>query len=1363
MHKHFLTLFALAALALPAGAQTDPLPYRDSLKTQLAEGFTLQVPAGDTLPVWETRPYGYYADGAFSVEFASLSATPAATLNLFATNTDGRGTQLSLPLAPEAATYRLAATTTHAYLYRGDSLLQSLPLQLLAAPAAPGIWSQRDLEGSGIYDERNLVENPGFETEGVVLVDDGDTYKFWPAGWDLLNANPIEEQAMGVRCNRGDTLYANGREGNSALMFRQDGAGGFSASSGSAVYSALRQPLEGGRRYQVEFQALSHTNDLGKTYSVVVGTEPGQWDLLQEQWTAPSVRQTLATYSFDFTVPDSLAGEAYIGFLCTGGSGIVHLDRVCLVEMEGDYNTLTLQAIAPGESEAAVAGGAVSFDTEAFSPLRRATNQLYDGGEYRIYHTAYARLLGQKDDASTPGISAEGTNDSLTYVFVAEATSDGYYRLRQKSSGAYLASSGTYSTTFTGSPDDVGNRALWTIGEGYDGWLCNRNNGLYLGCDEGNDESTYISVFTDKSLGTYSTWQLTEAEFPLDEARDALYRLGLAELIEEATSLLDDPAYPDDELKDALQAAVAEAQAAYDTATLDDEAVLSSALETLQTAIDEFRSANEEELSFTSMAFPTGETFTLALNEVQLTSDDAAAGMVVRNALGRETRFTFTAKALLVDGDSAATFDNLTQDFYGDAWRFVFTSEDVTVYAGEQLVASVALELSGTSSSSSSGEAGWTLVGKDYYAAVMPEIVSSTEAVAPGGVIYNKYGRAERYVYFARGQNATLDTPVDLHIEREDSPIESGSFNITDGDAWIIFDNTLPSEVISSTLGFITIDGEQAVKNENCRVAIYLNGGVLIPHGDSYEPFEAYTGQLYGGDAMTYGLGKHNLESDANSCRSFILRRGYMACLASDADGAGYSRVFVADHEDLLFPELPAALDGRISSIHIRKWNYVSKKGWCSTNSNSSIAEECLKMRATWFYTWSADRSTTEDTEYIPIKQHRYWPSWSQINALEESTHVLGINEPEHSEQHTSDKCTCGGTTGAWTACTLTPDFQESGMRIGSPSPTDMSWLYQYIGHVDDMAYRCDFVAIHAYWGTNEMANASAWYQQLKTIYETTKRPIWITEWNNGASWTTESWPDGYSAKLEQQRAAIVSILEVLDTCRYVERYSIYNWDSYYRAVINTDDGWVTPAGQVYRDNKSTFAYNADVQYIPHWWTPSVKDVELGLEADETEQTLTFTFTNPNVDLTDSLVLQYKPEDNPDEWQTLYTELDRSRYDSESFSVTLPFSEAGSGQTTYRLKVETQGETRYSSEVEYSLPLQYTDGISAITAAGLSIEEGRIVLPEGSRYSCRILTPAGIVVEQHLQAEGYISTSHLATGVYLLHIDGIGTLRFVQP
>ncbi|MCR4995454.1 MAG: glycoside hydrolase family protein [Bacteroidales bacterium] len=527
--------------------------------------------------------------------------------------------------------------------------------------------------------------------------------------------------------------------------------------------------------------------------------------------------------------------------------------------------------------------------------------------------------------------------------------------------------------------------------------------------------------------------------------------------------------------------------------------------------------------------------------------------------------------------------------------------------------------------------------------------------------------------------NATIEREdtVDIHIKALNNAIvgTSSRVNLKSLGTWLIFDNIMPSDVISKYLRYVRIKGATATNGTNCRVAIYLNGAAVIPlrAGSTLQPMTIYSEPNLEGTRYNVADGNHTTMSTRNNTtRSFILRRGYMATVASDREGKGYSRVYVADHADLVVNTLPTALDRRISSIHIRPWQYVSKKGWCSTTGQSANQTECKKVRATWFYTWSADRKSTENLEYIPIRQHIWWPSMSTINGYE-STAALSMNEPEHSEQH--DNCDCGGAISAWTACTKTPDFLPSGARIGSPSPTDASWLTEYIGHVDDMAYRCDFVAFHSYWGPNEANGASAWYSRLKSIYDNTKRPIWITEWNYGASWTA----DISSNQYEEVRRNIQSIVEMLDTCSFVERYSIYNWDTWYRAMISWDDGWVTPAGQVYRDTRSTFAYNAKMQKVPNWWAPSAKDPSFDMILSDDKSKVSFTITNPNADLTESLVVQRLNDCG--EWENVAEITDRWRFDSQTLNISnISTNGMNASGDSFRVVVTTTtGSTRYSS------------------------------------------------------------------------------------
>lgn len=558
--------------------------------------------------------------------------------------------------------------------------------------------------------------------------------------------------------------------------------------------------------------------------------------------------------------------------------------------------------------------------------------------------------------------------------------------------------------------------------------------------------------------------------------------------------------------------------------------------------------------------------------------------------------------------------------------------------------------------------------------------------------------------YYQVNTATTIDEKMDVHLISGSRPL-SANINMKN-DSWLIFENVRPSEVISKYLKYVKKNGATATNGTNVRVAIYLDGTAVIPFSATANAFKGYTEENFGGSVVNLKCKNNsNLGKNSNTIRSFKLMRGYMAVLSSGTNGDGYSRVYVADHSDLEVPVLPDGLNQRVSSVHIKRWEYVSKKGWCSTQGNDGIAGGMSKMHATWFYTWSADRSSTSDAEYVPIKQHIYWPSWTNICDLTESTHVLSYNEPEHSEQH--NNCDCGGTISAWTATTKVPDFYQTGMRIGSPAPTDLSWLTTFAGHVDDMAYRCDFVALHAYWGPNEADGVSAWYNKLKSVYDSTHRPIWITEWAYGASWTTESWPSNYNDQLEKNRAAIMDIVDMLERTPFIERYSYYQWDTNSRRFIN-DDGWVTPAGEVYAKTKSTFAYNASYQRVPNYWKPGNRTPELTYTFSEDESTITFTMTNPYGDVSDQFILQRRNGDG--EWEDLYSIADRSQLDKESFTFDMPVENIDRYNDVFRIFNTTIfGVTSKSSELSlYSFIVNpdCNEGTSGWTVSTLGTNTG---------------------------------------------------------
>ena len=164
-----------------------------------------------------------------------------------------------------------------------------------------------------------------------------------------------------------------------------------------------------------------------------------------------------------------------------------------------------------------------------------------------------------------------------------------------------------------------------------------------------------------------------------------------------------------------------------------------------------------------------------------------------------------------------------------------------------------------------------------------------------------------------------------------------------------------------------------------------------------------------------------------------------------------------------------------------------------------------------------------------------------------------------------------------------------------------------------------------------------------------------MTEWNNGASWTTEGWPSSYSDKLAKQKNAIKYILSVLDNASFIERYSLYNWDSYYRAAISWDSDknswWVTPCGEVYRDTHPTHAYNEKMQKVPIGWFPGInKENKFSFTFVESTQNILMSITNKNGDFTGQEIIEYKDADG--KWKTFYDNSSkRSKFESSKLRM----------------------------------------------------------------------------------------------------------------
>lgn len=401
------------------------------------------------------------------------------------------------------------------------------------------------------------------------------------------------------------------------------------------------------------------------------------------------------------------------------------------------------------------------------------------------------------------------------------------------------------------------------------------------------------------------------------------------------------------------------------------------------------------------------------------------------------------------------------------------------------------------------------------------------------------------------------------HVRVTADQFAEGAFNFDSPDAWLFISGMRPSEVIASHLKRMWVAYEPAFPDANLRITAYGDGTLVIPHGPAHPALTVHEAPSFGGASMALrchtAYDPKTLTGVKGGIRSFRLKRGYMATLASKADGTGVSRNYVAQDQDIEVRSLPAGLAGEVRFIRVFPWRWTSKKGIAGNIGG--------KLDVSWWYDWNIGGRSTPDAEYVPIRQNRWWPGLNQDWKQKGSLHLLGHNEPDRPDQANMK---VDEAIAAW------PELMKTGLRLGSPAVSDggLNWLYEFMEKADAAKLRVDFVAVHYYRAVNNPGDARGAAAQMKdfleAIHKRTKRPIWITEWNNGANWTKAPDPDA-----KQQRKAIEAMTEMLDKADFVERYAPYNWVEPCRE-LQRKDGSLTPAGEVYRDTKSPVAYRQE-------------------------------------------------------------------------------------------------------------------------------------------------------------------------------------------
>ena len=450
----------------------------------------------------------------------------------------------------------------------------------------------------------------------------------------------------------------------------------------------------------------------------------------------------------------------------------------------------------------------------------------------------------------------------------------------------------------------------------------------------------------------------------------------------------------------------------------------------------------------------------------------------------------------------------------------------------------------------------------------------------------------------------TLSTSTDYIISSATPFGPNGVVNITNTDrAVLILAAVKPSKAIPMLADHVQINGATAVNGQNCQVKLYNHGAIILPYGDGTKPLTVYSGVSFTGTAVNdFGLensgGFMNTLSESklnNKIRSFKLKRGYMVTFSLRPGGYGYSRCFIAADQDLEISSLPDILDRKISSYRIFKWNDTGKQQLAAADGDYNA---CNALNVTSTYGWGVGSNMGPDIECVPHHIKESWPSASALGAATWSPHMKTNNEP----RNPSDEESCGldAILANWEA------LMATGMRLCSPSSWDGSdywngtgFLKEFFDSIDVRGWRCDIIDLHGYWLlSNFQTNVPNWYNAVK-------RPVWISEWVWGASWSGGSGAFVSGVTEAQNRNNVEAICKYLNGLGYVERFFYWNAERDPSKVYK--NGKLTSAGEYYAALNTGVGYTGNYDYIPKAPTVSApKNLKVSYNEATAKATVTF-------------------------------------------------------------------------------------------------------------------------------------------------------------
>lgn len=427
------------------------------------------------------------------------------------------------------------------------------------------------------------------------------------------------------------------------------------------------------------------------------------------------------------------------------------------------------------------------------------------------------------------------------------------------------------------------------------------------------------------------------------------------------------------------------------------------------------------------------------------------------------------------------------------------------------------------------------------------------------------------------------------YVELTDTtPIKSSTpkvqINFTSGLGWIKTTNFSARLVSITNLGQIKVNGASSIYQTNLRLDnYYLKGCVIRSNDASTAPLTVYDSTNLGGTSALIPVNTIHSSTAIpgtmnDKIESFILKKGFMVTLATENDGTGKSKNYIASESDLIINALPNTLLNSISFIRVLPWNWVTKKGRTDTP---------LDLNTSWRYKWNHTEVSSVNWEFAPMSWGHGTTTDTAIQGFIDkygSPYIMSFNEPDD----------CDAQSGQWgfagspklcvvdEAVRLHKNFMKTGMRIVSPGGREeapFGWIKEFYNKSTAQDIRIDVIAVHWYdWGSNPAANPNPTALQVFTrfkayltnVHNLYGLPIWITEFNANP------------ARSQAINAGFLALaLPYLESLEYIERY---NWFPF-----NTGTDFYNPMGSTTISSVGTIYKNIN-NTTPVASTPSIPE-----------------------------------------------------------------------------------------------------------------------------------------------------------------------------